>query len=142
MLKKWFCFVLLAAGLAACNSDTELGPEYTTLPLITELSYTPRTVTPDEDVTVSAKVYNRYGNFGVQLVYVIGDTEEAVEGNYQFYPATSETVTFTATIPAQADGTTVWFQVYAVNQYQVTGLSELASYTVGEEAPMQPQPES
>lgn len=127
---------LLLAGwmTAACNNEYQTpGPEYTTLPVVSNTTYAPETVYDGDEVEVSAYVSNKYGRFGVGAAYQLNDNAETLQqAGYYYYPETAEVQHFTATIPGQAAGTKVQVQVQCINDYGVMGLGEIIEYVVRE----------
>lgn len=129
-MKKLFCLLLLAAA-AGCSDDEPKAPDphYTTLPVVSETAYSPQPVYVGDEVEVTATVTNKFGKFGVALVYVVGDGVSQQAG-YVYYPATEAPRSFTGKIPAQPAGAKVRFQVQCINDYGVKGLGEILDYTV------------
>jgi len=130
-MKKLFCMLLLAAAAAGCSDDDPQAPDprYTTLPVVSETVYSPATVYAGDEVEVTASVENKYGKFGVALVYVV-DEGVSQQAGYVYYPETEGVRSFAATIPAQSAGVKVRFQVQCINDYGVKGLGEIVEYTV------------
>lgn len=133
--------VLLAGSmllLCSCDWDKEVGPEYYTYPTISgELSSPEGRVPSTEKVTVQANISNRYGDFQVQVKYDVVWTDES--GNektdqqatsVRYYDATPASVFYTATLPRQNPGSTVYWSVVVTNEHGLTTSSPPKSYTV------------
>ncbi len=123
--------MLLLAAAVGCGDDDPKAPDlhYTTLPVVSETAYSPQQVYVGDEVEVTATVTNKYGNFGVALVYVVDDGVSQQAG-YVYCPETEAPRSFAAKIPAQPAGAKVRFQVQCINEYGVKGLGEILEYTV------------
>lgn len=111
---------ILTLGMTACVEDEVYkGPA-----TISDVTIHPTTVTPDDDVVVSAKVTDLHGISKVTLQYKVGSGNlNAVE--------MSGTGTFTGTIPKQADKAVVAYYVEALNTAGIKSTSSELTYTVG-----------
>lgn len=106
-MKKIFLFALaaLTLGFTACVEDEVYKG-------ITNVSHSPGSVTPDDDVTVAATTT---GINSLTLKYKAGS------GSEQSLPmAQTKTGTFTGVIPKQADGTTVKYYVEGDGEKSIT----------------------
>jgi len=102
-------------------------------PTISNISYTPKSPTPDDSVKVTALVIdNGSGVKSVTLRYSIDGG-----GTWTNVTMTSGSA-YTATIPKQADGTTVQFKIYAKDNAGNSIESNVTSYTVHAPAPAIP----
>ena len=101
-------------------------------PAISDVSYTPETPTPDENVTVSASVTDDVSGLkSVTLLY-------SIDGGATWSSVTMTKIIildngiekYKAEIPEQASGTTVQFKVSAEDNVFFSAESTVASYTV------------
>lgn len=123
-MKKLTLFAaILTLGFTACVEDkTYEGPAS-----ISNITYSPTTVTPDDDVTVTATITDLQSVTSAKLQYKVGN------GNYTAVNMTADKSTYTGIIPKQADKAEVTFYVEAVNEAGITGKSQEMKYTVGAE---------
>lgn len=144
-MKKTKClFFAVAALIALMGCNTDLGPEYTTLPKVESTNFTPAAiVAPNDKVKVSAFVTSRYGLQSIAIYYHVDDGTEKVQTAFQkLYSIKGETSkTIEGTIPAQPVGAKVTVQVVAMSYYNVAGLSPVYDYTVVEGPDPDPLPE-
>lgn len=130
-IKNLLLATAAALSLAACN--TELGPEYSTLPAFGEVSYTPALVTPENTVSVSVAITSQYGLQRAWIAYFLNDDELNIKTTAPyFYTKAHTSVTFKGTLPKQVAGTKVTFRVVAATPYDVLDGSQIHSYTVTE----------
>lgn len=144
MMKNMKNFLFAAVALlvlVGCNTD--LGPEYTTLPKVESTNFTPAAiVTPNDKVKVSAFVTSRYGLQSIMIYYRLEGEEKVQTAFQKLYSIKGETSkTIEGTIPAQPVGTKVTVQVVAMSYYSVAGLSPVYDYTVVEGPDPDPMPE-
>lgn len=127
----------------ACNSD--IGPEYSTPPVVESMTFSPMLPDATQQVTVQAVATCAYGIQNVVIFYRVtdkdGKEEPVKEAGSMFYDK-KEKVSYEGKIPAQKAGSKVEFQVFATTPFGVAGGTELKSYTVmdGELKP-EPDPE-
>lgn len=117
MKKILFAALALILGLVSCVKD-EKYPGLT----ITDVKYTPTTVSDFNDVTVSATITS-FTDVTAELVYKIGEKETAVA-------MAAANTTYSAVIPAQPVDTKVSFYINAKNK-NMTNTSAPMEYTVG-----------
>ncbi len=117
MKKILFVALALVLGLVSCVKDKQY-PGIT----ITNVSYSPTTVSSNSLVTVTATI-TCFNTFDATVVYTANNITNtlAMTGNGE---------TYTAVIPAQPDETTVSFYVEASNA-DAKATSATLSYTVG-----------
>lgn len=115
-------FLLIAMFLmASCVEDKVYeGPSS-----ITSVALSPEAPTSFEDVTVTAKVEGLQAVSTATLAYTAGSTTQTVS------MTSASSGTYTATIPAQPDGTKVSFTITIVNEAGYTTTVE-KDYTVGD----------
>lgn len=94
-------------------------------PEIAELTQTPEAPLATEAVVVSAKVTSELGVSSVVLKW--GTTAEMAN---EPVVMTANGDVYTATIPAQAEGTTVWYQLIATDVLAWTANSDVVEYTI------------
>ncbi len=123
-MKKLLLFVsILTLGLVSCVEDKVYeGPAS-----ISDVAYSPLAVTPDDDVTVTAKITDMQGISSAKVQYKVGS------GNYTAADMTANQNTYTGIIPKQADEAVVVFYVEVVNEAGITSKSPEKTYTVGAE---------
>ena len=121
-MKKLLLFAtILTLGFSACVEDKPYeGPAS-----ISDVAYTPTTVTSNDDVTVTAKITDLNGVASAKVQYKIGD------GNYTSVNMTADKNIYTGIIPQQANEAEVTFYVEAVNKAGITTKSQEKKYTVG-----------
>ena len=92
-MKKLLLFAtILTLGFSACAEDKPYeGPAS-----ISDVAYTPTTVTSNDDVTVTAKITDLNGVASAKVQYKIGD------GNYTSVNMTADKNIYTGIIPQQA----------------------------------------
>lgn len=138
-MKKLFLLAAALVGLAACNEDTEYGPEYTTAPELGEITYVGEdsgttTITADEAVDVSCEVTSKYGLHSVWIVFMLNDEpQSAAKASVWENPSPNSpnfTKNYSGKIPAQKAGTKVSFQLVAYSPYGVGIFSYAKDYTV------------
>ena len=114
-----FVALALLMGLASCVKDKQY-PGIT----ISNVYYTPTAVQADDDVTVAATM-TCFKDFTAKLVYTIDNENKEVA----MIPTGSDDA-YTATIPAQPNGTKVSFYIEAVND-EASAISPNMEYEVG-----------
>lgn len=121
-MKRIFIYLLLVLAFASCVKD-EL---YNGPATIVSITHTPSSVTPDDDVIVSATVTALRGIESVTLFYKVGDAA-------YLSLATAEGVkdVYTATIPRQVDKAVVTFYVKINTKGGIESQSAETTYTVG-----------
>ena len=103
-------------------------------PTITNISQTPTTVTSSDTVSVSADVTDPDGVSGVDLHW--GTSSGSLTNTISMSaPSGSNTYTTTSGIPTQADGTTVYYEIYALDNNADDTTSSEQSYTVDDTPP-------
>lgn len=138
-MKKLILLAAALIGLAACNEDTNYGPEYSTAPELGEITYVGEvsgttTITAAEAVNVSCEITSKYGLHSVWMRYIINDevqspTEVGLWENPSPYTP-NFTKNYSGKIPAQKAGTKVSFQLVAYSPYGVGIFSYAKEYTV------------
>ncbi|GEM_PF-299545 len=104
-----------------------------TPPSITNITQTPTTVTSSSTVSVSADVTDSDGTVaGVELHW--GTTSGSLGTTISMSNTSGDTYTTDTDIPAQANGTTVYYEVYAVDDDGDNTTSPEQSYTVTDPA--------
>lgn len=123
---KHLLFLLLAMFLmASCVEDKVYeGPSS-----ITSVALSPEAPTSFDDVTVTAKVEGLQAVSTATLAYTAGSTTQTLNMNSGANATNGGT--YTATIPAQPDGTKVSFTITVVNEAGYTTTVE-KDYTVGD----------
>lgn len=124
MKKIFFAIIALATmtiGISSCVEDEVYeGPA-----TISSVSYSPTTVTPDDDVVVTATITDLQGVTSAVIKYKVNSgTEQSVN-------MTAGGSAYTGTIPKAADRAKVEFYVEAVNKAGITAKSAVVSYEVG-----------
>ncbi|MDL2322445.1 lamin tail domain-containing protein [Bacteroidales bacterium OttesenSCG-928-A17] len=124
MKKIFFAIIALGAmtiGISSCVEDEVYeGPA-----TISSVSYSPTTVTPDDNVTVTATITDLQGiNSAVIKYKIIGNAEQSAD-------MTASGNTYTGTIPKAADKAKIEFFIEAVNKAGITAKSAVISYEVG-----------
>ncbi len=97
-------------------------------PNITNIQHNPNPVTPSDNVNVSANVTDSDGIYGVELHW--GTTSGNLNNTIQMSNTSGDTYTTDDTIPAQSDGTTIYYEVYALDNNLDETTSPEQSYTV------------
>ncbi|MGL4583034.1 MAG: lamin tail domain-containing protein, partial [Flavobacterium sp.] len=119
-MKKIFILFMVLIGLSSCVKDEVFeGPA-----VIESITYLPKTVTTEDNVTVTAVVTDLIGIKSIKLNYVI-DSE-----TFSLEMKEAGKNTFTAVIPAQKAKTKVDFTVSVINTNNHTTLSKKQSYIV------------
>jgi len=95
-------------------------------PTITDIIYSPQSPTPDDLVVVSAKVTDAYS--GVNVVNLLYST--SVGGSWSSLVMNRGNMTYTATIPRQAESKTIQFKISAEDNAGNAAESSITSYTV------------
>ena len=85
-------------------------------PSISDIVYSPQSPTPDDPVDVSVKVTDVYS--GVKVVNLMYSTSG--RGSWSSLVMNPSSTTYAATIPKQADGTTVQFKISVLLRLRVT----------------------
>ena len=133
-MKKWLLLLtLIVCTIPSCDLK-EIGPEQTTFPVITEAGATIQDggrVSSVQKVYVQANISNQYGAFYAQVTYEVKWTDkngvertEQKSTNAYYFKATSDTVFYEATIPAQKAGSTVYWQIIVTNENGLSSMSE------------------
>lgn len=97
-------------------------------PVITNITPNPSTVTSSDNVSVSADVSDPDGVAGVELHW--GTTSGSLTNTINMSLSSGSTYTTDTAIPAQADGTTVYYEIYAIDNNADSTTSTEQSYTV------------
>ncbi len=97
-------------------------------PQITNITQTPSAVTPSDNVNVSADVTDPDGIAGVELHW--GTDPANLNNTINMSLASGNTYTTDTPIPAQAEGTTVYYEVYALDNNADDSTSSRYNYTV------------
>lgn len=137
-MKKLLIAAAALFALAACNSNTEVGPEAKEPVTIDQIKQTPaQVVTENDEVTVMAVVACKYGLGAAQLAYDTGEhTQTHIVGAKSY--AGETTTNFSAVIPKQEAGTTIRWQLQTISAYSYITYSEIYTYTVVEQLPDEP----
>src|SRR5690554_354438 len=112
---------------------TSFGGGGNTGPFIANIAYNPSNVTSSDDVTISADIIDADGVASAQLHW--GTTSGSLSNTLAMTVEVNDT--YTATIPAQADGTVVYYEIEATdaNASPETTTSPEQSYTVEDPFP-------
>ena len=102
-------------------------------PTITNITQSPTTVTSSDTVSVSADVTDPDGIGGVELHW--GTTSGSLTHTINMSLSSGDTFTTDSGIPAQADGTTVYYEIYALDNNADDTTSTEQSYTVNDNPP-------
>ena len=123
-MKKIIFSLALLIGLASCMDDKVYeGP-----PIIGDITLdNTGAITPDDAVTVTAKITALDGVSGAELLYKVN------EESLKTLPMTNKEELFSAVIPKQADKAKVTFQIKATSNAKKVATSDEQSYTVGAE---------
>ena len=97
-------------------------------PVITNIQHTPNPVTPSDAVNVSADITSAAGIYEVELHW--GTTSGNMTNTIQMSNTSGDTYTTDTAIPAQTDGTTIYYEVYAVDNNADDNTSAEQSYLV------------
>jgi hypothetical protein len=127
MKLRYFSIVLLLAGaMGGClKDDLYNGPAS-----VSNIAFIPASVTPNDNVTVSATITMVRGIQTAAVYYKVN------EGGYLSLPmAAGSNDTYTATIPKQADKVTVAFYIAVTTKGGVESQSAEKTYRVGAVAP-------
>lgn len=125
VMKKIFLALIIfsatALGFTSCvEDDYYKGPA-----TISDIAYNPTTVTPDDDVTVTANIADIQGIVSAVIKYKVN------AGSQQSVNMTGSGSSYTGKIPKAADKETVEFYIEAVNKGGYTATSSKISYQVG-----------
>lgn len=124
MKKILFTYITLIAmtlGFFSCVEDDYYeGPA-----IISDIVYSPSTVTPDDNVTVSATITDTRGITSATIKYKVNSGAE------QSVSMTGSGNSYTGTIPKAADKEQIEFYVEAANQAGYTTKSSAITYEVG-----------
>lgn len=121
MLFIIMAFSAIAIGITSCVEDEMYeGPA-----AISNIAYSPTTVTPDDAVTVTATITDMQGITSATIKYKVNS------GSEQSAAMTGSGNTYTGTIPKAADKAKVDFYIEAVNKAGITATSASISYEVG-----------
>ncbi len=102
-------------------------------PVISNITHTPSIPQPTETVLVSAEVTDSDGTVsGVELYW--GTTSGSLANNITMTNTSGNT--YQATIPTQSNGTTVYYEIYALDDDADETTSAEQSYTVTESVPL------
>src|SRR5690554_3133555 len=112
---------------------TSFGGGGNTGPFIANIAHNPSNVTSSDDVTISADIIDADGVASAQLHW--GTTSGSLSNTLAMTVEVNDT--YTATIPAQADGTVVYYEIEATdaNASPETTTSPEQSYTVEDPLP-------
>lgn len=127
-MKRTFVTFLstLCAALAITGCVKE--EQYVGPPTISDFTFSPSAVTPDDDVTVSVTVSDLNGLKSVDLYYSVNNAAE------QSTAMTASGTTYSATIGKQAESVSVELWVVAVNNLDKSATTEKKSFTSTYEA--------
>jgi len=114
------CIAILLAFTACVEDEVYKGPAS-----IASVSYLPTTVTPDDDVTVTATIVDNEGITSSVIKYKVNSGAE------QSVNMTGSGETYTGVIPKTADKDKVEFYVEVVNKAGFTTKSSATTYEVG-----------
>lgn len=112
--------VLMLLDVSCVEDEMYKGPAN-----IEKVEYTPTTVTPDDDVNVTATITDLQGVTAAKIQYKVNG------GSQSEVAMTGSGNTFTGVIPKQADKAVVVFTVSADNQAGMTAVSAEQTFTVG-----------
>lgn len=142
-MKNLFIAAFAIIVLVSCKE--ELGPEYTTLPVFSNLKQVDTPITAADKGRISATVSSEYGLETVVILYYLNDKNigseiKSAKVSFNISPeATTQNIE--GLIPAQKAGTKVTYQFFALTPYKVQGMSAMASYTVEDTIVPLPDPE-
>lgn len=121
-MKRTFIYLLLALGLTSCVKDEIFNGPAT----FTNVVYAPGTVTPDDNVTISATITSIKGIAEASLFYKINS------GDYtSLSMSAGDSNSYTGSIPKQVDKAVVIFYITAKTKGGIESKSAEATYTVG-----------
>lgn len=121
ILSIFFAFTAIILGLSSCvEDDYYQGPA-----LITNVAYNPTTVTPDDEVTVTADITDLQGVKSATIKYKVNGAAE------QSATMTASGSKYTGKIPKAADKAKVEFFIEADNASGYTSKSTPITYEVG-----------
>lgn len=103
------------------------------VPVISDIAYSPQTVTSSDVVTVTADITDSDGTISTAELHW-GTTSGDLTNTINMSSASGDTYESDTDIPAQADGTTVYFEVYAMDDGGAETTSAEQSYTVTDPA--------
>lgn len=113
--------VLMLLAVSCVEDDMYKGPAN-----IEKVEYTPLTVTPDDDVTVTATISDLQGVTAARIQYKVNGGSQT-----EVVMTKGSGDTFTGVIPKQDDKAVVIFTVSADNEADITAVSNELEYTVG-----------
>lgn len=117
----YIAYIAITLGFTSCvEDDLYKGPA-----LITSVTYSPKAVTPGDDVIVSATIVDTEGITSSVIKYKVNSGAE------QFINMTGSGEIYTGTIPKAADKAKIEFYVEVVNKSGFTSKSNPVVYEVG-----------
>ncbi len=99
-------------------------------PVITNITQTPANVTSSDTVSVSADVTDSDGIAGVELHW--GTANGNLSNTINMSLSSGDTYSTDTDIPAQADGTSVYYEIYALDNNADDTTSDEQAYTVND----------
>lgn len=115
------CVVLMLIAVSCVEDEMYNGPA-----TIEKIEYAPQTVTPDDDVTVTATITDLQGVTEARIQYKVNGGAQT-----EVTMTKGSGDTYTGVIPKQADKAVVLFTVAADNKAGTTAVSAEQTYTVG-----------
>jgi len=126
--KKIYIEFVTTAGERMLYDDFSIEFVTASGPEITNITHTPDPVSPSDDVNVSADVTDSDGINSVELHW--GTTSGNLSNTISMSNTSGNTYTTVSAIPAQPDGTTVYYEIYAIDNNNDDTTSPEQSYTV------------
>lgn len=121
---KKIIFAIITLAIMFCGVSCVKDKMYEGPATISNVAFTPGSVQPWDDVTVTATVSDLRSITSVTINYTVNGAKNSA-------PMTqSSGETYTGTIPAQADKSEITFQIVAVNALSLTSTSDTKKYTV------------
>jgi len=170
MMKKLFLMAAAALTVGLCSCNEDLGPEYSTWPVISDFEVSPNVYPPQgeekeaveagRNITMTGYATNKYGKFNVYLYYRTLSAEEAAKSTpkwsewnkpsvmdrtlFVWETAPIEKMPFTLVLPAQKAGTTVEWRFGFANIYSLGADTGIQSFKVESDEPAEitPAPEN
>jgi len=126
--KKIFIEFVTTSGERMLYDDFSIDFVTSSGPQITNITHTPDPVTPSDNVNVSADVTDPDGINSVELHW--GTASGNLTNTISMSNTSGDTYTTVSAIPAQPDGTTVYYEIYAEDNNNDATTSPEQSYTV------------
>jgi uncharacterized repeat protein (TIGR02543 family) len=108
------------------SADVTLYAQWNSIPLITNIIQSPSIVTPADVVTITAEVSDPDGLFEVELNW--GTTSGSLINNINMTNTSGDI--YSGNIPAQTAGTTIYYEIYAIDNNADDNVSAEQSYFV------------